>query len=132
MHCSCGSVHVQLQGAPLAQFVCHCDACQAVHGNAYLSALYPSAAVSVTRGETDVLSLRTTPRTKCASCGTFLFAEVPGLGVRGVNGSLFQAGTFRPQFHVQCTYALAPIEDELPHFAGLPARFGGSDELVQW
>jgi hypothetical protein len=27
---------------------------------------------------------------------------------------------------------LLPIKDELPHFKGLPAKFGGSDETLAW
>jgi hypothetical protein len=77
-------------------------------------------------------ALKITPRTFCAQCSTHLFAEVPGYGVRGVNAYLLPAGHFNPQFHLQCRYATLPVKDGLPHFAGLPARFGGSDELMPW
>jgi hypothetical protein len=77
---------VQLTGEPMAQYVCHCDDCQAVHGKAYPVALYPASAVAVTRGETGAFTLKTTPRTKCSRCGTYIFAEVPGYPFRGVNG----------------------------------------------
>ena len=39
---------------------------------------------------------------------------------------------FNPEFHSQCQYATTAIEDNLPHFKATPARFGGSDELMQW
>jgi hypothetical protein len=64
-------------------------------------------------------------------CGTYLFAEVPGHDVR-VNADLFPEGVFSPDFHIQCRYATAPVEDDLPHYKGTPARFKGSGELMQW
>ena len=94
--------------------------------------LYPALAVSVVRGDTVVFTLRTSPRTKCKLCGTYLFAEVPGYGVRGVNADLLPQGMFSPEFHIQCRYARGPIEDNLPHYKGTPARFNGSDELMRW
>jgi hypothetical protein len=116
----------------MMQYFCHCDDCQAVHGKAYAMSLYPAPAVSVVRGDTVVFTLRTSPRTKCKRCGTYLFAEVPGYGVRGVNADLLPGGMFNPEFHIQCRYAAVPIQDDLPHYKGTPARFRGSDELMQW
>jgi hypothetical protein len=132
VQCSCGAVEMQLTGKPMVQYFCHCDDCRAVHGKAYPCSLHPTPTVSVVRGETDTFTLRTSPRTKCKRCGTYLFAEVPGYGVRGVNADLLPEGMFSPEFHIQCRYATAPIEDDLPHYKGTPARFKGSDELMQW
>ena len=67
--CSCGIVEVQLTGEPIAQYVCHCDDCQAVHGKAYPVALYADSAVVVTRGELGASIVKTTPRTRCSGCG---------------------------------------------------------------
>jgi len=131
LKCNCGAVEMTLIGRPLLQYLCHCDDCQAVHGAAYACALYPAQAVAVS-GDTRALVLKTSPRAKCSHCGTYLFAEVPGYGVRGVNGALFPEGAFLPEFHMQCEFAKGPIRDELPHFKGLPPRFGGSGELMQW
>jgi hypothetical protein len=33
---------------------------------------------------------------------------------------------------MHCRFAPRPVVDELPHYASRPARFGGSDELVDW
>ena len=132
VRCACGVVEVQLTGEPMWQYVCHCDDCQAVHGGAYPVALYPASAVVVTRGETSAFTLRTTPRTKCSRCGTYLFAEVPGYPYRGVNGELLPQGRFNAEFHVQCRYAAARIADELPHYKDTPAKFRGSGELMSW
>ncbi len=133
IQCRCGAVHVELSGEPMAQFYCHCDDCQAVHGAAYIAvAMYPASAVKVTRGATNAWKLKTTPRTTCATCGTRMFAEVPGFGVRGVSASLLPAGQFKAAFHIQCQHAVLPVRDELPHFKGLPTKFGGSDARVEW
>jgi hypothetical protein len=130
VRCDCGVVEVQLNGEPMAQYVCHCDDCQAVHGKAYPVALYSVSAVAVTRGETSAVTLKTSPRSRCSRCGTFLFAEVPGLPFRGVNGDLLPQGRFKPEFHVQCRYAASPIEDDLPHYKDTPEKFHGSGERM--
>jgi hypothetical protein len=132
VRCGCGAVEIQLTGKPLMQYFCHCDDCQAVHGKAYACSVHLASAVTVERGETEALILRTSPRTKCRRCGTYIFAEVPGSAVRGVNGELLPEGMFSPEFHIYCRYAMAPIEDDLPHYKDTPARFNGSDELMQW
>ena len=132
VECSCGAVELKITGKAILQYVCHCDDCQAVHGKAYSCSLYPASAVSIVRGETDAFTLRTAPRTKCKQCGTYLFAEVPGHPVRGLNADLLPAGMFNPEFHSQCRYAAAPVRDELPHYSGTPASFGGSDQIMEW
>lgn len=132
IRCGCGDVEVRLTGDPVAKYLCHCDDCQAVHGKAFAVALYPASAVAVTRGVTGAFTLRTTPRTKCGRCGTYLFAEVPGHPFRGVNGDLLPVESFNPEFHVQCRYAAARIMDDLPHYRDTPAKFRGSGEVMSW
>jgi hypothetical protein len=131
--CRCGALELGVSDRPLAQFFCHCDDCQAAHGAAYVPiSMYKADAVRVIRGTANTWALKTTPRTSCRDCGTRMFAEVPGYGVRGVSALLLPALQFEPQFHVQCQFAILPVRDSLPHFKSLPARFGGSDELVEW
>ena len=132
VRCDCGAVEMQLTGSPLAQYICHCDDCQAVHGKAYAVALYPASAVAVAHGETRAFTLKTSPRTQCVHCATYLFAEVPGYPFRGVNGELLQDGHFNPEFHVQCRFALDPVKDALPHYKDMPAKFRGSGDLMPW
>ena len=132
IQCPCGAVTLQICGAPLLQYVCHCDDCQAVHGKAFPCSLYTATDVVLFNGETEVFILKTSPRTRCKRCHAYLFAEVPAHPVRGVNADLLAPGMFNPEFHIQCRFAAAPVADDLPHYKGLPARFGGSDELMQW
>jgi hypothetical protein len=133
IQCLCGAVRVQLDGEPRAQFFCHCDDCQAVHGAAYVPiAMYAADAVKVTKGEPRAWARRSSPRVTCRDCGTRLFSEVPAMGVRGLTASLLPTGMFNPTFHMQCQFALLPVKDGLPHFKTFPAAFGGSDETVDW
>jgi hypothetical protein len=133
IQCHCGNVRVELTGAPVAQFFCHCDDCQTMHGAAYIPvAMYPADKVKVTSGSPKTWKLKSLPRTSCPVCGTRLFAEIPSLGLRPVVASLLPKGSFSPAFHIQCQHAVRPVRDDLPHFKGFPASFGGSDEKVNW
>jgi hypothetical protein len=133
IQCRCGAVAIELTGEPRAQFFCHCDDCQAVHGAAYIPvAMYPASNVKTKHGDPLAWKLRATPRMTCRECGTRIFADVTRVGVRGVNAHLLPKGMFKPSFHIQCQHAMRPVKDDLPHYKGFPAAFGGSDETVDW
>lgn len=132
VRCNCGAVTVRLSAPPLQQFYCHCDDCQAATGGPYvMAAVYPAQAVAVD-GATEPWTLKTMPRRRCRVCGTQMLAEVPGGELIGVKADRLPAGLFRPRFHIQCRHAHLPVRDELPHYAGFPPEFGGSDERVAW
>ena len=131
--CRCGAVKLLITGEPVAQLYCHCDDCQAAHGAAYVPvAIYPAQAVEVIKGNPTPMVANTLPRIRCVECGAHLFNDVESHGLRNVNGYLLPKGEFKPQFHVQCQYAVLPVVDNLPHYKGLPTAFGGADELVSW
>lgn len=133
IQCNCGAVRLEFSGEPIAQAYCHCDDCQAAHGAAYVPvALFWLRDVRVVAGDPLLWKLKTTPRATCRECGTRLFAEPSGMGVRGVMALLLPKGMFKPAFHMQCQHALLPVKDSLPHFKGFPAAFGGSDEQMPW
>jgi hypothetical protein len=133
VQCRCGAVELELSAEPAVQFYCHCDDCQVVHGAAYVpESVYPANAVKVVRGAPNSWRLKRNPRVTCATCGTRLFIDVLALGLRGVNGTLLPPGAFTPTFHMQCKFAVRPVLDDLPHYRGRPARFGGDDEIVKW
>ena len=132
IQCLCGAATLHIAGEPMEQFYCHCDDCQAASSGPYVAvAIYPAQAVSV-QGELQTWTIRSLHRKRCAACGTRLFAEVAELGQVGVNALLLPPRTFRPRMHIQCRYAVLPVKDDLPHFKGFPASFGGSDETVGW
>ena len=131
--CNCGGVTLALSGDSVAQFYCHCDDCQAVHGAAFVPiALYRASDVKITSGASSVYQRKQTPRHSCPTCGTRLFADLPAFGLRSVVAQLLPAGTFNPTFHMQCQHARVPLKDDLPHFKGFPPLFGGSDDEVVW
>jgi hypothetical protein len=133
IQCRCGAVAVEVNGEPIVQMFCHCDDCQAVHGAAYVpESVYPADAVRVVRGEPGTWKLKRNPRYTCRDCGTRLFIDVLAQKLRGVNGWLLPPGKFQAAFHMQCKFAVRPVKDDLPHYASRPARFGGSDDVVDW
>lgn len=133
IQCLCGQVKIALQGEPLFCVYCHCRDCQVVHGGAYVpAAIYQTSNTRITAGSPVPWRLRTTIRGTCSACGTLLFAEPPGLGIRSVAAHLLPTGVFKAAFHMQCQDAIAPIGDDLPHYREYPAVMGGSDDQMPW
>lgn len=130
--CNCGAVTLEISGDPKAAFFCHCDDCQKVHSAAAVPIVMFAADDVRVKGDVLTWQLHVTPRVTCATCGTRLFMEPPGMGVRGVAANVLPPGTFSPMFHVQCAFSMAPVKDALPHFKGFPESFGGSDDVVDW
>ena len=131
--CRCGAIGLTIAGEPAVQLYCHCDDCQSAHGAAYVpAAIYAAEAVEVVRGNPAPMVVKSTERMRCAACGAYLFAELPGVGMRGVSAYLLPKGRFKPQFHVQCAHAVLPVLDDLPHYKRFPASFGGAEEFVAW
>ena len=125
--CRCGAIVLRISGEPVVQLYCHCDDCQAAHAAAYVpAAIYPAAAVEVTRGKPAAMVVKSTERMRCAACGAYLFAELADAGMRSVSGYLLPKGEFKPQFHVQCGHAVLPVVDNLPHCKAFPPAFGGT------
>jgi hypothetical protein len=131
--CRCGAVEIEVSGEPLAQMYCHCDDCQAVHGAPYVpESVYRAESVRVVRGEPGTWKLKRNPRFTCRDCGTRLFIDVLGIGLRGVNGYMLPPGKFIPTFHMNCRFAVNPIRDGLPHYLGRAPAFGGPNETTDW
>ena len=81
VRCRCGGVEIEISADPIAQFFCHCDDCQAVHGAAFVpESVYPASAVNVTRGQPSSWTLKRNPRFTCPDCGTRLLIDVLSLG----------------------------------------------------
>lgn len=131
--CPCGSVTLAVKGVPLAQLYCHCDDCQHAHGAPYVPrAIVRRDELSVIGGKTGSWFHNVRSMIICAKCGSHLYSERDGSEYRGVNAALFEEGAFKPQAHIHCRYAVAPVVDGLPHYKDLPAEFGGSGERVDW
>lgn len=133
VQCRCGEIEIELSAPPLAQFYCHCDDCQAMHGAAYVpESVYPAEAVKVVRGTPVSWTLKRNPRFTCPTCGTRLFIDVLARGLRGLNGTLLPPEQFQPALHMHCRFAVRPVEDALPHYKSLAPQYGGPDEKVDW
>jgi hypothetical protein len=131
--CLCGACEVSVAAPSIEQFYCHCDDCRAVSVGAYASiSLYPIDAVTLKDGPAATWVYKSMPRTFCKQCGTLLYGEVASLGIRGLNASLLPQSHFKPRFHQQCKFAELSFTDGLPHYAGTPAMWGGSEEKVAW
>ena len=131
--CRCGETDIEISAAPVVQFFCHCDDCQAMHGAAYVpESVYPADAVSIVKGEPASWTLKRNPRFFCRACGTRLFIEVIALKLRGLSGALLPPEAFRPEFHMNCRFAVRPVVDALPHYLGRPPQFAGSDDRAEW
>jgi hypothetical protein len=133
VQCRCGAVEVEISADPIAQFFCHCDDCQAIHGAAFVpESVYPATSVKVTRGQPASWTLKRNPRFTCPDCGTRLFIDVLSLGLRGVNGYLLPPERFQAQYHMQCAFAVRPVVDDLPHYRSRAPQFGGPSGTVEW
>jgi hypothetical protein len=131
--CRCGAITLRVSAEPRVQLFCHCDDCRAAHGGAYVAAaVFPAPTVEVTGGEPVATIVRTVHRMRCPDCATHLYSELAPVGMRSVNAFLLPKGAFKPQFHVQCQHAVLPVLDDLPHYKGFPAMFGGAEEFVAW
>ena len=89
IQCLCGAVKLELSGVAVAHFYCHCDDCQRGHGAAYLpAAMYRTPQTRLVAGQPALWALKTTTRATCRDCGTRIFAEPRGLGVRSISATL--------------------------------------------
>jgi hypothetical protein len=131
--CRCAAIGLRIAGEPAVQLYCHCDDCQSAHGAAHApAAIYPAEMVEVIRGRPAAMVVKSTQRMRHAGCGAYLFSELPSVGMRSVSAYLLPKGKFKPQFHVQCANAVLRVVDDLPHYKGFPASFGGAEEFVAW
>ena len=133
LQCRCGAVELEAAGEPTAQFFCHCDDCQAVHGAAYApSWSIPGFGADRSR-RSQILDVETKPSLLLSGLRN---APVhrrarPWLARRQ------RLSACRRRLPSALPYALSvcrspPVFDELPHFKFRPARFGGADETVDW
>ena len=79
--CRCGQLRFRVACAPLMTMACHCTGCQRMTGSAYsLSALYPSEAFEIARGEPVIGGLHgATRHFFCAHCLSWVFTRPEGL-----------------------------------------------------
>ena len=77
--CRCGQIRISVSAAPIMTMACHCTGCQRMSAGAYsLSAMFPSAAFRVTKGEPVIGGLHGEARHFfCAHCKSWVFTRPP-------------------------------------------------------
>ncbi len=132
--CFCGSVAIEVTGAPLEMGYCHCHSCRAYSG-APLSAFirWRSENVRITEGETLIGHFNKTgmsERMFCKACGGHLLIRHSGLGLTDVRPAVMRELAFRPQLHMNYADTVLPLRDGLPKLKDFPAAAGGSGETL--
>jgi len=132
--CFCGSVQIEVSGAPAAMGYCHCLSCRSWSGgpvNAFT--LWHPEPVQVTAGADEVATFQKTPasqRQYCSKCGGHLMTTHPTLGLVEVFAATLPSLEFRPGVHVNYAETVLPMRDGLPKMKDFPSEFGGSGEIV--
>jgi hypothetical protein len=132
--CFCGSVQIEVSGAPAAMGYCHCQSCRSWSGgpvNAFT--LWQPDAVQVTAGASHVATFQKTPlsqRQYCSKCGGHLMTTHPTLNLVDVFAATLPSLKFQPTLHVNYAETVLPIRDGLPKLKDFPSAFGGSGEII--
>lgn len=132
--CFCGTVEVEVTGAPEAMGYCHCASCRSWSAspvNAFT--LWKPENVRVARGAEAIGHVRRTAasdRQFCTACGGHLMTEHPGLGLTDVYAAVLPDLAFVPGIHVNYAETVLPMKDGLPKMRDFPASFGGSGESM--
>ena len=132
--CPCGTVAIQVTGAPLEMGYCHCEACRSYSGapvSTYL--LWKADAVAVTRGA-DLLgafqSSEFSNRRFCTKCGGGIMSEHPAAGLTDIRPTIIRTVAFEPTVHLNYDETVLPMRDGLPKLKDFPAHAGGSGETL--
>ena len=132
--CFCGSVEIEVEGAPEAMGYCHCSSCRswsAAPVNAFT--LWKPEHVHVTKGAEHVgrhMKTSVSDRQFCKKCGGHLMTNHPPLGLVDVYAATVPTVPFKPGVHVNYAETVLPMKDGLPKLKDFPAEFGGSGEAV--
>ena len=133
--CACGAVKVELTGEPVLQGYCHCSSCRAWGAqpfNAYT--LWPSENVRVVQGEESLGAGKRNDNITnrfCTRCGGSVMAQSALAGLTDVFAMIIRDFTFEPGSHVNYAERVMDMRDGLPKFRDMPARAGGTGEMMQ-
>ena len=105
-HCECGALVLDIDDAPVAQLVCHCNDCKSFSGMPYVEVVFFKPDACSTHGQANsTITKGGTGSDKtnysCAICKTPLYARVAALnGAWAVMASRISPFKFEPQAHV--------------------------------
>jgi len=132
--CFCGTVTLEVEGAPEAMGYCHCNSCRSWSGgpvNAF--SLWKPEAVRVTAGKEYVATYQKTKlsqRQYCTKCVGHLMTNHPPLAMVDVFAATIPTLKFSPGVHVNYAETVLPMRDGLPKLKDFPAEFGGSGQII--
>jgi hypothetical protein len=132
--CFCGSIAIEVTGAPEAMGYCHCSSCRA-WGAAPVNAftLWKPENVKVTKGAELLGRFKKTAfsdRQFCTRCGGHIMTDHPTIGLTDVFAGVIPNVPFKPAVHLNYVETVLPIKDGLPKLKDFPAEVGGSGETV--
>jgi hypothetical protein len=133
-NCFCGTVELEVTGAPEAMGFCHCRSCRSWSGgpvNAF--SLWKPEAVRITTGSENVATFSKMPasqRKYCRKCGGHLMTDHPALGLVDVFAATLPTLAFVPGVHINYAETVLPMRDGLPKLKDFPAEFGGSGVTI--
>lgn len=132
--CFCGSVSIEVTGAPEAMGYCHCASCRSWSaGPVNAFTLWKPTNVKVTKGAEYLGKFKKTDssdRQFCKKCGGHLLTDHPGLDLTDVYAATIPTVAFKPGVHVNYAETVLRMKDGLPKLKDFPSEFGGSGEAV--
>lgn len=132
--CFCGTVEIEVTGAPLEMGYCHCESCRSYSGAPLVAfTLWRSGDVRIVKGAGSLGHFNKTgmsDRQFCTRCGGHVMAGHPTLGLTDVAAAVLPGLEFRPTVHLNYAEAVLPVRDGLPKLRDFPAEAGGSGETL--
>lgn len=129
-HCFCGSVEIEVTGAPADMGYCHCESCRSWSGgpvNAF--SLWTPDNVKVTKGADKIGTFKksdNSERQYCTDCGGHLMTRHPVLGLVDVFAATIPTLPFKPAVHVNYAASVLKMKDGLPKLRDFPEALGGT------
>ena len=132
--CFCGTVEIEVHGAPEGMGYCHCSSCRSWSAspvNAFT--LWKPQNMKVIKGAEHLRRFKMTgssDRQFCERCGGHLMTDHPPLGLVDVYAATIPTLEFSPSVHVNYAETVLPMKDGLPKLKDFPAELGGSGLVV--
>lgn len=132
--CFCGSVEIEVTGAPEAMGYCHCSSCRSWSaGPVNAFTLWKPENVRVTKGAQFLGHFKKTEmsdRQFCIKCGGHLMTNHAPIGLTDVYAAAIPGVKFAPGVHVNYSETVLRMKDGLPKLKDFPAELGGSGMAV--
>ncbi|MEO7431228.1 MAG: GFA family protein [Dokdonella sp.] len=132
--CFCGTVQLEVTGAPEAMGYCHCESCRSWSaGPVNAFTLWKPENVKVTKGADSIGQFAKNPSSErkfCTKCGGHVMTDHPGFGLVDVYAATIPGVAFEAGVHVNYSETVLRMHDGLPKLKDFPKELGGSGEAV--